>query len=226
MDDDVNEWRLAKIRRICRRLGIKLTNKKSPNSDFVWTGRELYTIRGEAGTNTASTQDLCHEIAHWQVAAPSRRRYKDFYLPGMSIEYEEEELAVLLGVAWEIQLGADIESAVGDSGLLSLGGFKTYILTTAMRNPGSMWYVPEYVERRLYLEKSWVQLGTFLWIAMVAEQRGYLKNGKPTYHTNQGRPWTRTNSRSSSRSRTSSRTRAATAATRTSSRGKTSARAA
>jgi len=86
----------------------------SPPLDVSWNGESL---RG--GTEAYV---LLHELAHWQLAPPARRRLVDFGLgPGpetgdvesalrvqcvFGLEREREEaMASLLGILWEVELG-------------------------------------------------------------------------------------------------------------------------
>ena len=86
----------------------------SPRSGLGWDGRAL-----RAGTEAYV---LLHEIAHFQIAAPARRRLADFglgpgpesgdrataerqaILHGLAREREEAK-ASLLGIVWEVELG-------------------------------------------------------------------------------------------------------------------------
>jgi hypothetical protein len=90
------------------------TRPGSPALDFSWNGKWL-----RADTEAYV---LLHEVAHFQLAAPARRRMIDFGLGsgpetgeratadnaaclfGIAREYEEA-LASLLGILWEVELG-------------------------------------------------------------------------------------------------------------------------
>jgi hypothetical protein len=86
----------------------------SPRLDWSWNGESL-------GGGTEAYV-LLHELAHWQLALPARRRLIDFGLgPGpetgdiesakrvqciFGLEREREEaMALLLGILWETELG-------------------------------------------------------------------------------------------------------------------------
>lgn len=86
----------------------------APRSGLGWDGRAL-----RAGTEAYV---LLHEIAHFQIATPARRRLADFglgpgpesgdrataerqaVLHGLAREHEEAK-ASLLGIVWEVELG-------------------------------------------------------------------------------------------------------------------------
>ena len=94
-------------------LGIKTLNE-APGDAFSWDGSVILT-RTEAAV-------LLHEIAHWQIAPRHRRCLPDFGLgagpeTGRFSEAgaaccvddpkreTEEDLASLLGILWEVELG-------------------------------------------------------------------------------------------------------------------------
>lgn len=97
---------------LARRLGIPV-GPGSPARSFGWDGRRLRT-----GTEAYV---LWHEIAHWRLASPRRRRAREFglgpgpetghraaaaratLLAGMARE-REEAMASLLGILWEVAL--------------------------------------------------------------------------------------------------------------------------
>jgi len=98
---------------LARRLGIPVLDE-APAVAFSWDGRQL-RVDSEAWV-------LLHEVAHWQLAPPARRRLYDFGL-GAGPETgrkdaadrarclddrdrdAEEAAASLLGVLWEAELG-------------------------------------------------------------------------------------------------------------------------
>ena len=99
--------------RLARSLGMG-TRPGPPRSGFGWDGRALRT-----GTEAYV---LLHEVAHYQLAGPGRRRLAEFGLgPGPetgarddalrhqtvhSMAREREEaMASLLGILWEVALG-------------------------------------------------------------------------------------------------------------------------
>lgn len=94
-------------------LGIA-TCDEAPDAAFSWDGNVI-RIRTE-------TAVLLHEIAHWQIAPPERRLLYDFGLGAgpetgrradadaarcvsTDTQVEEEDLASLLGILWEVHLG-------------------------------------------------------------------------------------------------------------------------
>ena len=94
-------------------LGIS-TIDEAPSEAFSWDGRAVRT--------KTETAVLLHEIAHWQVADPQRRILPDFGLgagpetghikdadAAICVDYatkeEEENLASLLGILWEVEQG-------------------------------------------------------------------------------------------------------------------------
>jgi hypothetical protein len=99
--------------RLAQTLGIRVA-PGSPARDFGWDGKIMRT-----GTEAYV---LLHEIAHWQLAGPRRRRAFEFglgpgpetghraaalratLLTGMARE-REEAMASLLGILWEVELG-------------------------------------------------------------------------------------------------------------------------
>jgi hypothetical protein len=91
-------------------LGVR---PRPPRAGYAWDGRALSTA--------TEAYVLLHEIAHFQLAAPARRRCVDFGLgPGpetgdrdgaerralvFGLEREREEAAAsLLGILWEVEL--------------------------------------------------------------------------------------------------------------------------
>ena len=86
----------------------------APSAGFSWDG---YGLRAETEAYV-----LLHEVAHWQLASPARRRVLDFGLGagpetgcreaaeraarlfGVARE-REEAMASLLGILWEVALG-------------------------------------------------------------------------------------------------------------------------
>jgi hypothetical protein len=98
---------------VLARLGIAL-RPGSPRLDFSWDGTAV-RVDTEAYV-------LLHEAAHYQLAAPERRRCIDFglgpgpetgnrpaataaaCLQGIAVE-REEAMASLLGILWEVELG-------------------------------------------------------------------------------------------------------------------------
>ncbi len=99
--------------RVLAELGM-VTRPGPPSLDFSWDGH--------AARSATEAYVLLHEAAHFQLAAPDRRRRIDFglgpgpetgrrdeaersaWLFGLARE-REEALASLLGVLWEVELG-------------------------------------------------------------------------------------------------------------------------
>ncbi len=98
---------------LARRFGIG-TIDEEPAQAWSYDGRSIRT-RSEAYV-------LIHEVAHWLVATPERRRLLDFGLGAgpesgrvaeadaqlcvtKDVQIEEEALASLLGILWEVELG-------------------------------------------------------------------------------------------------------------------------
>jgi hypothetical protein len=99
--------------RLAAELGIPVLDE-DPHDAFSWDGYQIRT-RSEPSV-------LIHEIAHWQLCAPERRRLYDFGLGagpetgrtaeadavvalGPEERQDEECLTSLLGILWEVKLG-------------------------------------------------------------------------------------------------------------------------
>ncbi len=107
------------------------TRAGSPALDFSWNGESL-----RADTEAYV---LLHEVAHFQLAAPERRQIVDFGLGagpetgdraaadsaaclfGMARE-QEEALASLLGILWEVELGQPALASLLDQNWLEGAG--------------------------------------------------------------------------------------------------------
>lgn len=98
------------IQKIANHLGILLSSR-SPRDTYLWDGHSI----GVGGLNYSHQ---LHEIAHWQVATPQQRTQVDFGLgpgpeTGLKVDLlvspeeaqHQEELASLLGIAYEAALG-------------------------------------------------------------------------------------------------------------------------
>lgn len=102
----------ADARALARAFAIPLLDA-APAEGFSWDGRAI-ACRSEASV-------LIHEVAHWLLAPPERRRLPDFGLGAgpetgrraeaerskavdAATEQEEESLASLLGILWEAEL--------------------------------------------------------------------------------------------------------------------------
>lgn len=107
--------RLGAALRLAKRLQIRVIPTKSEYSTFPrWTGRTMVIYR-----NTSYDQIL-HEVAHYLVASPRRRRRTNFGLgspfgvdpddertrPTVAFKFssDEEERASLLGIALEFHM--------------------------------------------------------------------------------------------------------------------------
>jgi len=103
----------AQAEQTCRSFGIPLLDAR-PEDGFSWDG-------GSIATQT-ETAVLLHELAHWQIAPGARRCLPDFGLGAgpetgsneisnaacrvnQQTKEKEENLASLLGVLWEVELG-------------------------------------------------------------------------------------------------------------------------
>src|SRR4051812_45589111 len=88
------------------------TIDEEPAAAFSWDGRAIRT--------RSETSVVFHEIAHWQIAPSERRKLYDFGLGagpetgriaeanaaacvGDDVKEEEENLASLLGILWEVE---------------------------------------------------------------------------------------------------------------------------
>jgi hypothetical protein len=107
----------ARVKRVAHAVGVKLANR-NPSKTAAWDGHTVAT-RGQ------SVSTILHDIAHWQVAPPWRRKYRDFGLGAGNesgdaarrvshdLADNEERRASLLGIAWLFHLGEE-EEAVDD----------------------------------------------------------------------------------------------------------------
>ena len=100
----------AKTLKFARKTGIPL--RHTPGWAFQWDGKRI-------ATHKQTHSSILHDIAHWCVAAPERRRVKEFGLgPGPDAEgtdapykvhfrtsQKEEERASILGILIELHLG-------------------------------------------------------------------------------------------------------------------------
>ncbi len=113
---------------LAHRMGIA-TIDEAPDAAFSWDGRAIRT--------RSETSVLFHEIAHWQIAPPERRCLFDFGLGagpetgriaeanavvcvGTAIQEEEENLASLLGILWEVSHGEPAILAFAEQNWLEL----------------------------------------------------------------------------------------------------------
>ena len=128
---DINSYkhnRLDDAILLAHKLGIK-TCMIAPSSYFSWDGRVMAV--------DTDTSVVLHDIAHWQLASPSRRRLPDFGL-GASPETGytrvankmkcidnnlielEECCASLLGIAWEVHFGLNARESFVEQNWLEL----------------------------------------------------------------------------------------------------------
>jgi hypothetical protein len=94
---------------LARRMGIP-TRDEDPAVAFSWDGEAIRT--------RSETSVVFHEIAHWQITHPARRKLPDFGLGAgpesgraadadaascvdIATQEEEENLSSLLGILWE-----------------------------------------------------------------------------------------------------------------------------
>jgi hypothetical protein len=98
---------------LSERLGVPIYDS-SPSKSFSWDGAGV--------ASQTETAVLLHEFAHWQIAPPERRELVDFGLGAgpetgkkeeansaccvdAETKEREENLASLLGILWEVELG-------------------------------------------------------------------------------------------------------------------------
>lgn len=95
---------------LARRMGMTL--KLDEDGKIAWTGKFLNTALSVTNTN------VLHDVAHFQLATPIRRRMPDFGL-GPSVDSQgwaprvipsnqsdiEENIVSILGILWERELG-------------------------------------------------------------------------------------------------------------------------
>ena len=113
---------------LARRFGIP-TIDEEPAAAFSWDGRSIRT--------RSETSVVFHEIAHWQIAPPERRALYDFGLGagpetgrvaeadaaacvGNDVKEDEENLASLLGILWEVEHGEPAVLAFAEQNWLEL----------------------------------------------------------------------------------------------------------
>ena len=118
----------AKAIALAVRFGIA-TIDEEPAAAFSWDGRVIRT--------RSETSVVFHEIAHWQVAPPERRGLPDFGLGAgpetgrvaeanaaactdIATKEEEENLASLLGILWEVEHGEPALLAFAEQNWLEL----------------------------------------------------------------------------------------------------------
>lgn len=101
----------AKAVTLAQRMGIPVCDEE-PAQAFSWDGQVIRT--------QSETSVVFHEVAHWQIAPPARRALYDFGLGAgpetgrideanaavtvdNATKEEEENLASLLGILWEVE---------------------------------------------------------------------------------------------------------------------------
>ena len=126
-DPDLNAGR-AKAVALAHRLGIPVIDE-DPAAAFSWGGCAIRT--------RSETSVVFHEIAHWQIAPPARRALYDFGLGagpetgciaeanaaacvGNDVKEDEENLASLLGILWEVEHGEPAVLAFAEQNWLEL----------------------------------------------------------------------------------------------------------
>ena len=113
-----------RITKLAKALGIKLSSRR-PRDSYMWDGRSI-------ATGGQSVTDVLHDIAHWLIASPERRKVVDFGLgPGpesglreeayearirSNDSAEEEICASLLGISLEAAFGFDIRRTLEEHG--------------------------------------------------------------------------------------------------------------
>ena len=108
----------AHIHAIAARAGVRINEARDTRDGCAYNGR---TIAGLIAGRPRIDSDVAHDVAHWLVAAPYRRRVVDFGLgvgPDLgasdapmlvSVRFadREEQAASLLGIAIEVAAGID-----------------------------------------------------------------------------------------------------------------------
>jgi hypothetical protein len=122
-----------------------------PRGGFGWDGRSLRTA--------TEAYVLLHEVAHYQLAAPTRRRHVDFGLgPGPETgdiraaarqasrfglaREREEAMASLLGILWEAALGQPALASFLDQNWLEGVGAAQHFCATLARLRASGFIAP------------------------------------------------------------------------------------
>ena len=89
-----------KIQDLAMELGIKLSGRRADG--WLWDGETIAT--NELG-GACSKRLLLHEMAHWVIADPERKKFPNF---GLNYgDREEEEKACSLEIQWMGELGFD-----------------------------------------------------------------------------------------------------------------------
>ncbi len=102
------DWHWRRAINLANKIGIEKITRVYNTPDVQWDGETVFAD---------SAYNLIHEIAHFQIAAPDRRNTPNYGLgPGpndrgvgcettASTPVDEEVLASLLGIMWEVRLG-------------------------------------------------------------------------------------------------------------------------
>lgn len=102
----------VKIKRLANLYGVVLENRSESDS-YSYNGHSIALLDWRG--NLRSKDNLIHDIAHWVVAAPSRRKCNEFGLgdspdigtrsSSMLVKYKyamlEESYASMLGIYWQ-----------------------------------------------------------------------------------------------------------------------------
>ena len=107
----------AKINKIAKKVGVVLS-PRDPHDSYLWNGKNV-------GVGGLSASNQLHEIGHWLVASPAMRMENDFGLgpgpeSGLDVLVKEddsmqcEELASLVGIAYEAYIGMPYEKTLMD----------------------------------------------------------------------------------------------------------------
>lgn len=111
-------WRppVERLLVVARSMGLSVRHehgRKFTSAQWPWTGAELVVDL----SSIDAARILAHEIAHWLLATPRRRKLPDFGLDNGKNYAEhdrEENLASLLSILIEREVGADwMSTAIG-----------------------------------------------------------------------------------------------------------------
>ena len=113
---------MEKIYQLARKWGTRIY-KRSCAGSFSYNGKTIALYSDHNKSKQRSTSDIIHDIAHFVVATPKRRKLPEFGLgtspdnytrltfPADGMNYSmaqtEEELASVLGIYWEREIGLD-----------------------------------------------------------------------------------------------------------------------
>lgn len=103
-----------RLTKLSKKIGVTLNWKRKPSDSFQWDGTDIACKEQDAS-------NIIHDIAHWIICTPARRKVEDFGLgPGPDsgescttmvltgkANSDEEEKASALGIWFEKQLNLD-----------------------------------------------------------------------------------------------------------------------